>query len=101
MKAWNIEEFIEHYIAEGVEHFYMIDNGSIDEYMHIIINSFPLGLITVIRDDSVLQVNHGLQNHLIRKYFNSLIISDANWVMVVALDEFIYSFKNQFNVRII
>ena len=27
-----IEEWIEHYIREGVEHFYLIDNGSSDNY---------------------------------------------------------------------
>lgn len=90
-EAWNIKEFLDHYIDEGVEHFYMIDNGSTDEYMHIIINNFPVGLVTIIRDDSYEHFADGLQDHLIRKYFHSLIVHDANWVIVVDLDEFIYS----------
>ena len=27
-----IQEWINHYIEEGVEHFYLIDNGSTDNY---------------------------------------------------------------------
>ena len=27
-----IQEWIKHYIEEGVEHFYLIDNGSTDDY---------------------------------------------------------------------
>jgi glycosyltransferase involved in cell wall biosynthesis len=35
-ESMNIREFIEHYIWQGVEHFYLIDNGSTDEYKHLI-----------------------------------------------------------------
>jgi len=90
-EALNIREFIKHYIDEGVEHFYMIDNGSTDNYMEIINHDFPRGLITIVRDDHNHTMSGGLQNYLLRKYFNSLIISEANWVIVVDLDEFIYS----------
>ena len=31
-----MKEWLEHYINEGVEHFYLIDNGSDDEYMKIL-----------------------------------------------------------------
>ena len=27
-----IKQWIEHYLEEGVEHFYLIDNGSTDDY---------------------------------------------------------------------
>lgn len=90
-EALNIREFIRHYINEGVEHFYMIDNGSTDNYLDIINRDIPRGLITIVRDDHNHTIPEGLQNNLLRKYFTSLIVSEANWVIIVDLDEFIYS----------
>ena len=89
-EAVNIREFISHYISEGVEHFYMVDNGSTDNYLDMIKN-FPIGLITIVRDDHNTTMPGGLQDHLIRKYYNSLIINEANWLIIVDLDEFIYA----------
>lgn len=90
-EALNIREFIRHYINEGVEHFYMIDNGSTDNYLEIINHNTPRGLITIVRDDHNHTLPEGLQNNLLRKYFTSLLINEANWVIIVDLDEFIYS----------
>lgn len=90
-EALNIREFIRHYINEGVEHFYMIDNGSTDNYLEIINRDIPRGLITIVSDDHNHTMPEGLQNNLLRKHFTSLIVSEANWVIVVDLDEFIYS----------
>ena len=30
------QEWIEHYLTEGVEHFYLIDNGSSDQYQIVL-----------------------------------------------------------------
>ena len=35
-ESWNMREFIEHYLWQGVEHFYMINNGSTDDFMPIL-----------------------------------------------------------------
>ena len=33
-----LKEWLDHYINEGVEHFYLIDNGSADNTLNIINN---------------------------------------------------------------
>jgi len=35
-----LEEWLTHYINEGVDHFFLIDNGSTDDYEPIL-NKFP------------------------------------------------------------
>lgn len=82
-----LESWLKHYIDEGVDHFYMLDNGSQDDYMGII-QRIPGDMITLVRDSSPPMM--GLQDKLMNKYFNSLIVADANWVMVVDVDEYVY-----------
>ena len=31
-ESYIIEQWIQHYLLEGVNHFYLIDNGSTDDY---------------------------------------------------------------------
>lgn len=82
-----LESWLRHYISEGVEHFYIIDNGSQDDYLRIL-QHIPGDLITVVRDSSPPKM--ALQDHLMNKYFTSLIVADATWVMVVDVDEYVY-----------
>lgn len=82
-----LESWLHHYIQEGVEHFYVIDNGSQDDYMAIMQRTHG-NMITLVRDSSPPQI--GLQDILMNKYFTALIIAEANWVMVVDVDEYLY-----------
>ena len=43
-----LESWIEHYIKEGVQHFYLIDNGSTDDYQKIL-NPY-MDIITLVKD---------------------------------------------------
>jgi hypothetical protein len=79
--------WLQHYINEGVEHFYLIDNGSTDNYMHII-QKIPPEMITLVRDDSTNVV--GLQEQLLAKYYTDIIREEADWVMVADIDEYLY-----------
>ncbi len=40
-----MREWLEHYIRQGVEHFYMIDNGSIDDWKSQV-QGFPATIYT-------------------------------------------------------
>ena len=44
-----LKEWLDHYISEGVEHFYLIDNGSDDNY-NVKIEPY-MNKITLIKDD--------------------------------------------------
>jgi hypothetical protein len=78
-----MQEWLEHYIKEGVEHFYLIDNGSTDNYLPIIEKYSHY--ITLHKDDrKFLQLQH--YNNYFMPYKN-----DSNWVLVVDLDEYVYA----------
>jgi len=76
-----INEWIKHYISEGVDKIFMIDNGSDDNY---VLDDYD-GLVEVVIDGARhQQVN--LYNHY---YLNKCKLYE--WVLVCDLDEFIYS----------
>jgi hypothetical protein len=86
-EALILEEWLNHYINQGVEHFYLIDNGSTDNYKNILLK---FNNVTCITDDEKYK-----QSEHYNKYL-STIKSSSKWVIVVDLDEFIYA-RNGFN----
>lgn len=83
-----INEWIEHHILEGVEHFYLIDNGSQDNY---VIEDKYLSKITLIFDDTKYA-----QIKLLNKHFLELTKKESIWVISIDLDEFMYS-RREYN----
>ena len=86
-ESWIMKEWIEHYIREGVEHFYLIDNGSTDLYTSIL---EPYKKIITLVVDPYRQPL-GTQNVLLNKYFLKVVKEEAEWVIVVDMDEYMYS----------
>jgi hypothetical protein len=78
-----IAEWIQHYLREGVEHFYLIDNGSTDDYGSAV--EPYASLITVFVDD-----RKNSQVELYNKYFMG-VLEFSKWFMVVDLDEFTFA----------
>jgi hypothetical protein len=85
-ESCGLEEWILNHLNEGVEHFYLINNGSTDNFMPIIkkYNEY----ITLYNDDT----KHS-QIYLYNKYFMP-IKKFSKWMMIIDLDEFVYSRKN-------
>lgn len=77
------KEWIEHYLNEGVDHFYLIDNGSTDNYKDIL-ESYS-GKITLFYDESKMQ-----QENLYNKYILPNIY-ETEWLICCDLDEFIWA----------
>ena len=84
-----IEEWIEHYINEGVDCFLLNDNGSTDDYEGKIQKYMDAGLVVLNKNP--------------KKYAQVDIYNDCvqcarkfDWVMIVDLDEFVYA-RNGFN----
>ncbi len=95
-----LEEWLEHYIAEGVEHFYLIDNGTggINPMnggdrlatSDRILSKYP-GRITLLRERE-----KGAQ----RKHYNTMLARiQTDWLMVVDLDEFVYARREHRSVK--
>lgn len=82
-----IQEWIEHNIKEGVEHFYLIDNGSDDNYIDKI--KKYMNLITLVKDPYRKKL--GTQTELFNKHFLDIIKKETEWVIVIDIDEYVYS----------
>ena len=86
-EAMNLKIWIDHYISQGVDHFYLIDNGSDDESINIIDdlikNNYPITLHILL--DKHVQVKH------YRYVYDKENLKEATkWLIVADLDEFFY-----------
>ena len=83
-----LKEWLDHYINEGVQQFYLINNGSTDNFFEIIKNYNNILLINDSKKHS--------QTELYNKHFYNICKSECKWVLICDLDEFIYS-RKQYN----
>jgi hypothetical protein len=88
-EAIAMREWLEHYIRQGVEHFYMIDNGSTDDWKSQV-EGFPV----TIQSDNEKYKQHDHYNN----YFLEEVKRISEWVMVVDLDEFMYARNGFFTI---
>ena len=89
-----LKEWIKHYLNEGCSKFFLIDNGSTDNYLPI---------IKKYKDKIhlVVDVKKHAQIELYNKYFKYFLskIKKYEWILICDLDEFIYSRKNFKTIR--
>ena len=82
-----IKEWIEHYLHQGVDKFFMIDNGSTDNYYNILEPYIKNNKVELVIDPAKFS-----QTKLYNKYYlNKCKLYE--WVIVCDLDEFIYGRK--------
>jgi hypothetical protein len=81
-----LEEWLQHYIYHGVDHFYLINDGSTDEFMSII--QRHQDRITLF-NNTVQFDNVGRQSKIYNTYVLPLK-QHSKWFAVVDLDEFLY-----------
>ena len=103
-----IREWICHCLSEGVEHFYLIDNGSTDDYMTKI--SDYMQYITLVIDSRKINKpknifdrimsnykcgkflhDYGTQTYLYNDIFIDTIKKETKWIMICDIDEYIYA----------
>ena len=84
-----IKEWVNHYLNQGVQKIFLIDNGSTDNYFSII-EPYIINKIIYLVKDSKPQSQAELYN----KYFLNLC-KKYTWAIICDLDEFIYA-KNGF-----
>jgi hypothetical protein len=80
-----LKEWLEHYINQDVDMFFLIDNGSNDNYIDTIQPYINSNKVTLVKDDTKYQ-----QVYLYNKYYLDKVKS-YNWVILCDLDEFIYA----------
>jgi len=87
-----IKDWIEHYLREGVEHFYLIDNGSTDDYYEKI--KVYDKYITLTKDPT--RLIKGTQTFLFNKIYLEIIKKETKWIIICDIDEYIYA-RNKYN----
>jgi hypothetical protein len=85
----NIIEWLEHYISMGVTLFYLIDNGSTDNYRPLILPY--LHMIKLYRAPE----KHKQVQHYNTVYHFILQENPSTWLFVVDLDEFAFPLHTQ------
>lgn len=85
-----IKEWIEHYLNQGAEHFYLVNDSSTDNTVEIIQPYIERGLITLY--ESNLPVQLGRQRDTYNKYIlPHLNNKDTKWLLICDLDEYAWS----------
>jgi hypothetical protein len=98
-----IDDFINHYICQGVDNIYIINNGSndgIEEHIEKSNNKSFITLINDSRDLKILQADEGAQGHktLLDDNLNQRIREESEWAIFVDADEFMYG-KNGYTIK--
>jgi hypothetical protein len=87
-ESHSLKEWIEHYLFHGVEHFYLINDSSADNFEEILKPYIERDLITLIHTDWGHYL--GRQRAMLSHYFLP-ILKDNDWFIVVDLDEYLWS----------
>jgi len=86
-----LEEWINHYIDEGVDQFVLCDNNSTDDYESIL-NKFDN--IVLFKDDSPsvqIECNSPMSAYGSNIYSKMISDTESEWYIIVDADEFMYS----------
>ena len=83
-EAMVFAEWISHYLWQGASHFYLIDNGSTDDWMSKISRGVH-ARVTVIRDERIQRESYNSLLPMLREKHSQ------DWALVVDFDEFLYA----------
>lgn len=90
-ESHSIKEWITHYLHHGVEHFYLINDNSTDNFMEIIKPYSDSNLITLLNVHEPYYF--GRQHKLYNKYILPFV-KETKWLLMVDLDEYVWSQSN-------
>ncbi len=99
-EAKYIPIFLEHYIKQGVEHFYIVNNNSSDNIEEVINNSNYKNLITLVTDNNDYIIYSETCNlaNIINNHYYDIIKKETEWVIFVDIDEYMFG-KNGYTLR--
>ena len=98
-----IIEFIKHYVNQGVEHFYIINNNSNDNLEEVIEKTIYNSSITIINNDRCINISDGYSHSngiigILNVSLYEIVKKETEWAIVVDIDEFMYG-KNGFTIK--
>jgi len=80
-----LAEWITHYISQGIDHFFMIDNNSNDNYIEILQPYITSGVVELFIDYRIAKQALCYNDHCFHR------CKQYDWAIVCDLDEFIYA----------
>lgn len=100
-EAKYISDFIQHYLKQGVEHFYIVNNNSTDNLEEVLTSYKDLvSLVTDTRPMDLLNgyspVN-GVATFIQNNYF-TMLKEETEWAIYVDIDEFMFG-KNGYTIK--
>ena len=84
-QAINMHEWISHYLLEGADHIFLVDNGSQDNFMPVVQPFVDKGLVTVM-----INARQHVQQQILEHYVLP-ILNVTEWMLNVDLDEILYA----------
>uniref|UniRef100_A0A6C0HB72 Glycosyltransferase 2-like domain-containing protein n=1 Tax=viral metagenome TaxID=1070528 RepID=A0A6C0HB72_9ZZZZ len=95
-ETMNLKVWLEHYLWQGVDHFYLIDNGSTDNPMEILQEYMDKGLVTYF---------YGARKHWQQQYYKDMfdrekLRDNTYWLVVCDIDEFYFGMKNKLRTEL-
>ncbi len=91
-ESWGLKEWIDHNHFHGVDHIYLIDDFSEDDYLPVLQPYIDSGYVTLFHNDMSDRFK-GRQIHITNKYLLP-ICKESFWIANVDIDEYLYSPKN-------
>ena len=88
-EADGMKEWLDHYIWQGVEHFFIINNGSTDNYLEVLEPYIKNNIVTVY---------DRFERHVQEKHYNeiyNLVKNETKWLIVADFDEFWYAYPDE------
>ena len=90
-ESHSLKEWIEHYLFHGVEHIYLINDNSNDNFEEILKPYIEKEIVTLINCHYDYYL--GRQRDILSRYLLP-ILKDNKWLIIVDLDEYLWSPNN-------
>lgn len=91
-ESWGLKEWIEHNKLHGVDHIYLVDDFSQDDYLSVLQPYIDKNYVTLFKNEFVERFK-GRQQYISNHYFLP-ITNESQWIANVDVDEFLYSPQN-------
>ena len=95
-EANGLYEFIEHNLYHGVDHIYLINDFSTDNYLEILQPYIDKNLVTLFNND-IITKEKDRQLMIYEKYFRN-ILNSTYWLGIIDIDEYLYS-PQEINIK--
>jgi len=90
-ETMNLKVWIDHYLWQGVEKIYLIDNGSTDEPLKILKPYIDKGIVFYVN----LPEKHKQVEHYKQVIKDEDLMNKTEWLIICDLDEFLYGYPNK------